>query len=67
MQSHLVVLNGVNIHPFPSVQHLLDYVDQTKGLLVAINAERSSMRLIRCVLLLIEISDTVMGQGRCWH
>ena len=40
MQSHLVVLNGVNIHPFPSVQYLLDYVDQTKGLLVAINAEK---------------------------
>ena len=66
MQSHLVVLNGVNIHPFPSVQHLLDYVDQTKGLLVAINAEKilhatDQMRAI------IEISDTVMGQGRCWH
>ena len=38
MQNTIVTLNGVNIHPFTSAQKLLDYVDQTKGLLVAINA-----------------------------
>lgn len=40
MPNNLVTLNGVNIHPFTSAQKLLDYVDQTKGLLVAINAEK---------------------------
>ena len=40
MQNTIVTLNGVNIHPFTSAQKLLDYVDQTKGLLVAINAEK---------------------------
>lgn len=40
MPNDLVTLNGVNIHPFTSAQKLLDYVDQTKGLLVAINAEK---------------------------
>lgn len=40
MPDDLVTLNGVNIHPFTSAQKLLDYVDQTKGLLVAINAEK---------------------------
>lgn len=40
MPNDLVTLNGVNVHPFTSAQKLLDYVDQTKGLLVAINAEK---------------------------
>ena len=40
MQRNIVTLNGVNIHPFASAQKLLNYVDHTKGLLVAINAEK---------------------------
>lgn len=32
--------NGVKIYPFTSFQQLLDYVDEKKGILVAINAEK---------------------------
>ncbi len=35
-----VLLNGVEVYPFVSVKDLLDYVDGTKGVLVAINAEK---------------------------
>ena len=35
-----VSLNGVEIFPFDSEQHLLHYVDTHKGILVAINAEK---------------------------
>lgn len=33
-------LNGVAVYPFESVDLLLDYVDEHKGILVAINAEK---------------------------
>lgn len=35
-----ISLNGVKVYPFTSEQQLLDYVDQNKGILVAINAEK---------------------------
>ncbi len=35
-----VVVNGVRIYPFTSFEQLLDHVDQNKGILVAINAEK---------------------------
>ena len=40
MQDNRVELNGVKVHPFSSREELLDYVDQKKGILVAINAEK---------------------------
>ncbi len=33
-------VNGVNIYPFSSDNELLDYIDEKKGILVAINAEK---------------------------
>ena len=35
-----VELNGVKVHPFTSPSETLDYVNQHKGILVAINAEK---------------------------
>lgn len=35
-----VELNGVKIYPFTSAKELLDFVDERKGLLVAVNAEK---------------------------
>lgn len=35
-----ISLNGVKVYPFTSERQLLDYVDQNKGILVAINAEK---------------------------
>lgn len=35
-----ISLNGVNVYPFTSEQQLLEYVDNHKGILVAINAEK---------------------------
>ena len=35
-----VVLNGVEVYPFISENQLLDFVDEHKGILVAINAEK---------------------------
>ena len=35
-----VVLNGVEVHPFCSENELLDFVNDSKGILVAINAEK---------------------------
>ena len=35
-----ILLNGIKIYPFTSVNELLDYVDDHKGILVAINAEK---------------------------
>ena len=35
-----VLLNGVKVFPFSSEQQLLSYVDEQKGILVAINAEK---------------------------
>ena len=35
-----VVLNGVEVYPFASESQLLDFVDEHKGILVAINAEK---------------------------
>lgn len=35
-----VEVNGVNIYPFTSFEQLLDHVDENKGILVAINAEK---------------------------
>lgn len=40
MQDNRVVLNGVKVHPFSSHDELLTYVNQKKGILVAINAEK---------------------------
>ena len=35
-----VLINNVNIYPFTSQQELIEYVDEHKGILVAINAEK---------------------------
>lgn len=35
-----ISLNGVEVYPFPSTQSLLQYIDDNKGILVAINAEK---------------------------
>ncbi len=35
-----VEVNGVNIYPFTTFEQLLDHVDENKGILVAINAEK---------------------------
>lgn len=35
-----VILNGVRVFPFESVDNLIDYADAHKGILVAINAEK---------------------------
>lgn len=35
-----VELNGVKVYPFTSAKELLDFVDERKGLLVAVNAEK---------------------------
>ena len=35
-----ISLNGVNVYPFTSEEQLLNYVDEHKGILVAINAEK---------------------------
>lgn len=35
-----IVVNGVRIYPFTSFEQLLEHVDQNKGILVAINAEK---------------------------
>lgn len=35
-----VVLNGVKVHPFSSSKELIEYIDEHKGILVAINAEK---------------------------
>lgn len=35
-----VSLNGVEIYPFASTESLLQYIDENKGILVAINAEK---------------------------
>lgn len=35
-----VILNGVQVHPFESVDELIEYADTNKGILVAINAEK---------------------------
>ena len=35
-----VLINNVNIYPFTSQQELIQYVDEHKGILVAINAEK---------------------------
>lgn len=40
MSSEKVVLNGVEVHPFESVDEVIEYADRNKGILVAINAEK---------------------------
>lgn len=35
-----IAINGVNVYPFSSENELLDYIDEKKGILVAINAEK---------------------------
>lgn len=40
MRDNRVSLNGVKVHPFSSEKELLDYVNDRKGILVAINAEK---------------------------
>lgn len=42
-----VSLNGVEIYPFDSEQSLLSFVNDNKGILVAINAEKFYMLQIR--------------------
>ena len=39
-QHDTITINGVDIYPFDSADQLLDFVDQNKGILVAINAEK---------------------------
>ena len=36
-----VMLNGVGVFPFTHEGELLDYIDENKGILVAINAEKN--------------------------
>jgi UDP-N-acetyl-D-mannosaminouronate:lipid I N-acetyl-D-mannosaminouronosyltransferase len=38
--SNRVELNGVKVYPFTSFKELIDFADQEKGLLVAVNAEK---------------------------
>ena len=40
MQENRVELRGIKIFPFTSEKSLLDYIEQYKGILVAINAEK---------------------------
>lgn len=40
LSDNRVELNGVKVHPFTSPSETLDYVNQRKGILVAINAEK---------------------------
>ena len=40
MNDNRIQLNGIKVHPFPSDSNLLEYVEQHKGILVAINAEK---------------------------
>lgn len=35
-----IAINGVNVYPFSSENELLNYIDEKKGILVAINAEK---------------------------
>lgn len=56
-----VSLNGVKIYPFTSHKDLFDSVSLRKGILVAINAERSSMLPIKHVRSSIESLVIVMG------
>ena len=37
---HKIVVNGVEIFPFSSEAQLLNYVNERKGILIAINAEK---------------------------
>jgi bacterial polymer biosynthesis proteins, WecB/TagA/CpsF family len=39
-QKDRINLNGMKVYPFGSPKELLDYVDQHKGILVAVNAEK---------------------------
>lgn len=40
MQRESVTVNGVNIYPFVSFEEIISYVNENKGILVAINAEK---------------------------
>ena len=40
MNDNRIQLNGIKVHPFPSDSSLLEYVEEHKGILVAINAEK---------------------------
>lgn len=40
MQNDRVEVNGVKVHPFKSVDELLNYISIFKGILIAINAEK---------------------------
>lgn len=40
MKSKSTFINGIKVHPFPSDSSLLEYVEEHKGILVAINAEK---------------------------
>lgn len=39
-KSNRVELNGIKVYPFTSFKELIDFADQEKGLLVAVNAEK---------------------------
>lgn len=40
MQENRVTLNGIKVYPFSSADELLQFVEERKGILVAINAEK---------------------------
>lgn len=40
MKSKSIFIKGIKVHPFPSDSSLLEYVEEHKGILVAINAEK---------------------------
>jgi UDP-N-acetyl-D-mannosaminouronate:lipid I N-acetyl-D-mannosaminouronosyltransferase len=35
-----VFINGIKVYPYPSIQSLLTYIEEYKGILIAINAEK---------------------------
>ena len=42
-----IELNGMKVYPFASPRELLDYVDQHKGILVAVNRAKMVSRIAR--------------------
>ncbi len=52
---HKIVVNGVEIFPFSSEAQLLNYVNERKGILIAINAEKILNATKELVILLIGI------------
>ena len=44
---HKIVVNGVEIFPFSSEAQLLNYVNERKGILIAINAEKDIKMFVK--------------------